>query len=408
MTPADFYNQYNGKAINDDSYAGVQCVDAFRVFCKWIGSSAYPTPNGWADGYWYGRSAHADLFDSVPVGQFRNGDWVIWAKWSKSHESSHIAMYYNGYEFGQNQSTSRVFTLKSTNFSDALGALRWRGFENMSIELKEGLQDITYNGVLYKVVKAESGYGLRLISAGDSMTVKDITQIDSDKLDVRAKVNASYFDMSNTSANGTHYGVEQSETLDDCPKNSGYLVFAEKNDGTIVEGDASDYWLTKKDVVFGVTPYACRIHNGTLVYDRSTAYGDKDDTKNSQTAVFKIADGRWCLAVTATGQTCCPRDITAMAQACGATECIIMDSGGSTQMFAYLNKVVYTGRKIANVLALAKDITSTDSSTSGTTGDTTSTDDKDAQIKSLQSQVTTLTSELKTANDKLTQIKALC
>jgi hypothetical protein len=313
-------------------------------------------------------------------------------------------MYYNGYEFGQNQSTSRAFTLKSTNFSDALGALRWKGFENMSIELKEGLQDITYNGVLYKVVKAEAGYGLRLISAGDSMTVKDITQIDSDKLDVRAKVNASYFDMSNTSANGTHYGVEQSETLDDCPKNSGYLVFAEKNDGTIVECSASDYWLTKKDVVFGVTPYSCRIHNGTLVYDRSTAYGDKDNTKNSQTAVFKIADGRWCLAVTATGQTCCPRDITAMAQACGATECIIMDSGGSTQMFAYLNKVVYTGRKIANVLALAKDITTT----GGTTGGTTITDDKDTQIKTLQAQVTTLTTELKSATDKLAQIKSIC
>lgn len=403
-TPTEFYQTYNGRAIDDDSYAGVQCVDAFRVFCKWIGSSAYPTPNGWADGYWYGRSAHADVFDSVPVGQFKNGDWVIWAQGSKSHESSHIAMYYNGYEFGQNQSTSRAFTLKSTNFSDALGALRWKGFENMSIELKEGLQDITYNGVLYKVVKAEAGYGLRLISAGDSMTVKDITQIDSDKLDVRAKVNASYFDMSNTSANGTHYGVEQSETLDDCPKNSGYLVFAEKNDGTIVECSASDYWLTKKDVVFGVTPYSCRIHNGTLVYDRSTAYGDKDNTKNSQTAVFKIADGRWCLAVTATGQTCCPRDITAMAQACGATECIIMDSGGSTQMFAYLNKVVYTGRKIANVLALAKDITTT----GGTTGGTTITDDKDTQIKTLQAQVTTLTTELKSATDKLAQIKSIC
>ena len=313
-------------------------------------------------------------------------------------------MYFKGQEFGQNQSTSRAFTLKSTNFSDALGALRWKGFENMSIELKEGLQDITYNGVLYKVVKAESGYGLRLISAGDSMTVKDITQIDSDKLDVRAKVNASYFDMSNTSANGTHYGVEQSETLDDCPKNSGYLVFAEKNDGTIVEGSASDYWLSKKDVVFGVTPYACRIHNGALVYDRSTAYGDKDNTKNSQTAVFKIADGRWCLAVTATGQTCCPRDITAMAQACGATECIIMDSGGSTQMFAYLNKVVYTGRKIANVLAICKPISSDSASGETTTGDT----NKDAQIKALEAKNDELTAELKTATDKLAQIKSIC
>lgn len=154
-TPTNFYNQYNGKAIDDDSYAGVQCVDAFRVFCKWIGSSAYPTPNGWADGYWYGRSAHADVFDSVPVGQFKNGDWVIWAKFSKSHESSHIAMYYNGYEFGQNQSTSRAFTLKKTDFSDALGALRWKGWNTNNDNYKSGGGEVREKGNDLKQVNAQ-------------------------------------------------------------------------------------------------------------------------------------------------------------------------------------------------------------------------------------------------------------
>lgn len=127
-TPTQFVNAYNGKAIDFDHGYGVQCVDGFRVFCSWAFGKSWPTGNGWADGYWYSRNQHLDCFTPVGANQLRNGDWVIWARGSKSHPSSHIAMYYDGKEFGENQGGNRGFCLKNTTFSDALGALRPKCF----------------------------------------------------------------------------------------------------------------------------------------------------------------------------------------------------------------------------------------------------------------------------------------
>ena len=127
----EFYDKYNGRAIDDDGAYGVQCVDGFRVFCREFGVPVKPTPNNWADGYWYSRDAlgYAQYFDYVTNPKdFRDGDVVIWAKGSRSHPSSHIAFWYLGKEFGQNQGGNRGFLLKSTDFSDALGALRLKAF----------------------------------------------------------------------------------------------------------------------------------------------------------------------------------------------------------------------------------------------------------------------------------------
>ena len=276
-TAEEFYRLYSGKKIDDDGVYGAQCVDGFRVFCRWAGIQPYPTPNGWADGYWYGRASHPEFEPITGYQNFRNGDWVIWARHSGSHPSSHIAMWYNGMEFGENQGGNGGFTIKATIFSDALGALRWKGFETMN--LVDGLQTVTYGGITYRVVHAPEGFDLRMMSASGEpyyTAVQDITQIDSDKLLVKAKVNANYFEMANSSYYGQHYGVEQSETLDLAPKQAGILAYAEKTDGTIVTCPSDQYTLTKSEVNFGCSPYAVRIHNGVLTFDRSTSFGDKD------------------------------------------------------------------------------------------------------------------------------------
>lgn len=129
-TYQDFYNQYVGKRIDQDGSYGVQCVDGFKVFCVWAGIGAYPA-GGTADGYWYRRHSNgsAKYFDFITgSSNFRNGDWVMWAKGSGSHPKSHIAMYYNGKEFGENQGSNREFRLINGHFGDALGAFRWKGW----------------------------------------------------------------------------------------------------------------------------------------------------------------------------------------------------------------------------------------------------------------------------------------
>lgn len=129
-TANEFFNAYNGKAIDYDHAYGVQCVDGFRAFCQWAFGTSWATGNGFADGYWYSRNQHLDKFIPVPVNQFHDGDWVVWARGSKSHPASHIAMYYFGKEFGENQGGNRGFCLKDTDFSDALGGLRWIGYKD--------------------------------------------------------------------------------------------------------------------------------------------------------------------------------------------------------------------------------------------------------------------------------------
>lgn len=124
-TPEDFYKEYNGRAIDYDHAYGVQCVDGFRIFCDWAGVPSVPTPNNWADGYYldFEDLKIYPYFEKVKA-PYQNGDWIFWKRGSSSHPSSHVAMYYNGYEFGENQGGNRGFCLKKTDFSDALGGLR--------------------------------------------------------------------------------------------------------------------------------------------------------------------------------------------------------------------------------------------------------------------------------------------
>ncbi|MCH4205199.1 MAG: hypothetical protein LKF53_02245 [Solobacterium sp.] len=145
MNAKEFFERYNGQAIDDDNAYGVQCVDAFRVFCREIGIDPYPTGTGWADGYWLGRADHADVFDFVEGSQnFRNGDWVVFPRGCVAAPDSHICMYYNGKAFGQRQQGNgdRSFCLIDIDFSQAYGALRAKALEPDPEEPAESIDDI--------------------------------------------------------------------------------------------------------------------------------------------------------------------------------------------------------------------------------------------------------------------------
>lgn len=165
-TPESFVQEYNGRAIDDDGAYGVQCVDGFRVGCKYLNIPVIPTPNNWADGYWTCLDKKGEpspetaqwqetYFDRIERAEnFRDGDWVIWPTGSASHPSSHIAMFYNGQEFSENQGGSRAFCLKQTKFSDALGALRPKAWQVLPMLDT----DLTINGHKYFLV----GQGTKL------------------------------------------------------------------------------------------------------------------------------------------------------------------------------------------------------------------------------------------------------
>ena len=216
-TPESFVQEYTGKAINDDGAYGVQCVDGFRIGCKYLGIPVIPTPNNWADGYWTGLNANglpnkqtlqwqAKHFDKIrDPKQFRNGDWVIWARNSKSHPSSHIAMWYNGKSFGENQGGDRSFCLKSTDFSDALGALRPKAW---TASIPDYESDLTINGHLYHLYGQTTGLRAVVLSPGLNKTalIKDLDC----SADVFCKITGcNYFQLSKQipdPPHGTTYG----------------------------------------------------------------------------------------------------------------------------------------------------------------------------------------------------------
>lgn len=367
-TAQDFYNTYNGKVIDYDGAYGEQCVDAFKVFCEWAGIPVKATPNNWADGYWYYKDqlGYAAYFDYITDNNLRTGDWVIWAKGSNSHKSSHIAMYYvkDGivYEFGENQGGNGGFCLKETVFSDALGALRWKGF-NTTMNLEYGYTKHVFNtahgNVIVSAVRGDlsKGYDLHMITADGANKLQNIDAFDSDKLLILGGVNGNYFQMSD----GRHLGVEGDGTVlgySQEPKQPQWLAIYQK-DGKL--GDpitANDYWYRQDEIDFVCSPYSTRVINGIQAIKYSEACNDKDDLLNEQTAAIKFSNGDWAIAIF---EKCYPRDVQAWAlQFNGCDFVMLMDSGGSTQMFECTSGtrqiVRNTGRKISDTLVIGKKI----------------------------------------------------
>ena len=133
MTAKEFYNQQVGKAVDIDYTAGVQCVDLFKIFTKvnydvW----QYNCGNGYANGLWIYRKEkpYYKYFDEVSVNSLQDGDWCFWDKGSKDCHDSHVAMYYQGKFFGQNQGGKKQATLINIDKQGILGVLRPKMYQN--------------------------------------------------------------------------------------------------------------------------------------------------------------------------------------------------------------------------------------------------------------------------------------
>ena len=284
-----------------------------------------------------------------------NGTWTLY------NELNPLEVMFVDTSFTTIKNTlgASVKTCSSINYSKG---------DDTKMTLKDGFQSITYSGANLKVFKGYGDYKqLHMLSAkGTEKATQDIKSYDHDNMVIMAEANCNYFEMSSKTEYGQHYGVEQSEgdgvhtsSLDLAPKNSAYEVFYQLKDGTCGRCTADNYWYSKDDVIFACTPYATVVFNGEKVNYKSSAFGNKDTTSNSQT-MYMLIDDSWCIVCT--GSKVLPSVLQSYAIECGAKHAFIVDSGGSTQMMAYTTKwesIIYTGRYIPNVLALAK-VKSTD------------------------------------------------
>lgn len=100
-TPDEFYNSVNGKGFNEGW--GFQCVSGFKEFCYSLCGKYVSTLTGAAKDYANQRNQIEPLgFTYHNDKNLQNGDWVILGLGTYGH----VAMYYNGKLFGQNQGAS--------------------------------------------------------------------------------------------------------------------------------------------------------------------------------------------------------------------------------------------------------------------------------------------------------------
>lgn len=133
-TAQAFINQYMGTVVDYDGVYGAQCVDAFKIFCAWLGVPVKSTQTGWADGYWTYRIEYSNYVKFITdVNALKAGDWLFWKKGS-SCPSSHVGMFVsyagNGYAwvFSENQGGNGGFRTVKLKL-DILGAFRFNKIE---------------------------------------------------------------------------------------------------------------------------------------------------------------------------------------------------------------------------------------------------------------------------------------
>ena len=124
-TPAEFVNSVNGRGFNEGY--GLQCVAAFKQFMFSLSGKYFAASGGGAKGYATQQAQIEPLgfkWYSGAAG-LQDGDWGIWT----NGQYGHVAMYYQGKWFGQNQyaanpNTGNAFNLASISTNGLAGYYR--------------------------------------------------------------------------------------------------------------------------------------------------------------------------------------------------------------------------------------------------------------------------------------------
>lgn len=118
-SPAAFVNAMNGRGFNEGY--GLQCVAGFKQFMFSLSGRVVATRTGGASGYANQVAEIQALGFTWHSGQagMKDGDWAIFGGGTYGH----VAMYYQGKFFGQNQGSGNIYVGNAFNLMD-LGGYR--------------------------------------------------------------------------------------------------------------------------------------------------------------------------------------------------------------------------------------------------------------------------------------------
>ena len=401
MTPSEFHTQYYGWGKDIDGVAGIQCVDLFKEFLRIIGCHTYKSPiggDGFADNIWYSRQRWAQWFAFVPAGQFRDGDIVLFPhkkRGGKTHPLSHVCFYYGGQQFGTNQHDPKIGRRacdKPCNWSDALGALRYKFWETTKAMTKNGFTEFQAGGVTCGVYK---GKYIGLIVPGKPAQLKDMDA----PVYILSKAGNDLFEMAGSDANasGTIYGPYCSlDGKAGQPADStNYLVFMVGKDGKLTHGEWDGQYRDPATIAYMCSPQAIFSTDGIRYahYRGSKAY----TSSWYQAFVVHFTDGTYGNGVSRGAVQ--PKYIWQALQSVGADVVAFMDGGsggvGSAQMLYWDGAKMATyqssGRAVADITVIYNKAVgglATESPTESTEA---------AEIAALKAQVEGLTAQLETA-----------
>lgn len=171
-SPAAFVNAMNGRGFNEGY--GLQCVAGFKQFMFSLSGRVVATRTGGASGYANQVGEIQALGFTWHAGQagMKDGDWAIFG----GGQYGHVAMYYQGKFFGQNQGSGNIYVGNAFNLMD-LGGYRnsiigyyrpniWNGTASAPAASSKTVNDQVVADVLKGVYGSGNDRVARLQAAG--------------------------------------------------------------------------------------------------------------------------------------------------------------------------------------------------------------------------------------------------
>lgn len=353
MTPFEWKSLTLGKSYNTDGAYGYQCWDYFDAFIRYfkLNVSTYCALTGYVCDLWrlkdrYGYGKYFDFITDPHA--LRDGDWVIFDRGSKSHNYSHVCMFFSpNIELGQNQGFAYV-TEKATNFDDMLGALRFKGWSTIAV----GASDVTINGHKYSLYRQNENEKAVVLSAG----LNQLAGIKEFKCNAQINALASganYYQARNDTedAYGTTYG-DISAPLNDVWRelpNQDTTLYYDLESG--LYGDCTGVHVDMKHNVF--SPAVVYPAQGNYQYARMVGIGHVN-TVSTYAFVVRFSKGDYALGIAK--QELTPKQIASDFKQYAIESISFLDGGGSAQFgrrtetgFEYVRD---TGRDVPSIVAI--------------------------------------------------------
>lgn len=353
MTPYEWKSETLGKSYNTDGAYGYQCWDYFDAFVRYfkLGVSTYCALTGYVSDLWRLREKYGydKCFEFITdYRALRAGDWVIFDRGSRSHNKSHICMYFSpNIELGQNQGYPYV-TEKATTFDDMLGALRYKGWSTIAT----GASDVTINGHAYALYRQNSTEKAVVLSAGLNQ-LAGIKELDCNAYVYAKASGANYFQMRTDTADayGTTYG-DISAPLNDVWRelpNQDTTLYYDLETGAY--GDCTGVHIDMTHNVY--SPAVVYPAKGNYQYARMVGIGHVN-TVSTYSFVIRFAQGDYALGIAK--QELTPKQIADDFKQYAIDSISFLDGGGSAQFgrwngskFEYVRD---TGREIPSAVAI--------------------------------------------------------